>query len=764
MSTILIVDDRADNLLMLRILLESKGYSIVEAVNGKEALNVALSMDTKPSLVISDILMPVMDGFALCHAWMSRDELKSVPFVFYTASYTEDKDMDFGHTLGARRFFIKPIERSILLAEIKKVIDESSDHVAVKPDVAPSNNSDFYKDYNQRLIIKLEDKLVQVEKQNQELMSKELILQETRIALEQRISEREQVERALRESETRLRTIFNNTLDAIVTYSAEGVIESFNIAAEVSFGYVSKEVIGKNIKSLVSEAHWKKINVYMSPSASNAMMKEGNRLYEIEAQRKDGSFFPAEFGVSASRFGDTRIFTAIIRDITQRKQSEAAIYHMAYHDSLTGLVNRNEFERRSKLALENAKKRNVTHVLMYLDLDQFKIINDTCGHDAGDELLRQLAVQLSLKLRDRDTLARLGGDEFGILLENCLTEHAEKIAGNLLKFIKLFRFSWQKKTFGVGASIGLATINPDSQSIGEVMSAADMACYTAKDLGRNRIHIYNESDSDLVQRQSEMQWISRINEALEDKRFYIYQQPIVALNNGGNAIQYCELLIRMLGANGKVIPTGAFIPAAERYNLMSTLDRYVISHAFLHLKSLGAGVNAKPFAKYFINLSGTSLNEETFFSFVQNQLRISQLPPELICFEITETAAITNLNKTLSFIKKVKSMGCSFALDDFGTGLSSFSYLKALPVDYLKIDGGFVCNMLDDSTDCAIVEAINQVGHATGKKIIAESVESMAIKQKLQSIGIDFAQGFEIQEPQLFLNIQQHTQQRLALS
>jgi len=763
-STILIVDDRADNLLMLRILLESKGYTVVEAVNGKEALDTALSMRVKPALIISDILMPVMDGFALCHAWMSREELMSIPFVFYTASYTEDKDMDFGRTLGARRFFIKPIERSVLLNEIKVVLNENCENVVVQCDIESSGSSDFYKDYNQRLVLKLEDKLVQVEKQNQELMSKELMLQETRIALEQRISEREQVEKALRESEARLRTIFNNTLDAIVTYSAEGVVESFNIAAEVSFGYMVKEIIGKNIKSLVSKAHWNKINLYVSPSASAAMIKENNRLYEIEAQRKDGTLFPAEFGVSASHFGHTRIFTAIIRDITQRKQSEAAIYHMAYHDSLTGLVNRNEFERRSKLALENAKNRNVTHVLMYLDLDQFKIINDTCGHDAGDELLRQLAVQLSLKLRDRDTLARLGGDEFGILLENCLTEHAQKIAINLLKFIKLFRFVWQKKTFGVGASIGLATINPDSQSIGEVLSAADMACYTAKDLGRNRIHVYNESDSDLVQRQSEMQWISRINDALEERRFFIYQQPIVALNNEGSTSQYCELLIRMLGSNGKVIPTGAFIPAAERYNLMSTLDRYVISHAFSHLKSLKIDGKGKFFSKYFINLSGTSLNEETFFSFVQNQLRISKLPPELICFEITETAAITNLNKALNFIKKVKSMGCSFALDDFGTGLSSFSYLKTLPVDYLKIDGGFVCNMLDDSTDCAIVEAINQVGHATGKKIIAESVESMAIKQKLQLIGVDFAQGFGIQEPQLFLNIQQHALPSLAIS
>jgi len=749
---------------MLRILLESQGYTVVEAINGKEALDTAFGMHTKPVLVISDILMPVMDGFAFCHAWLSNTELQSIPFVFYTASYTEDKDIEFGHTLGACRFFIKPLDRTILLKEIKNVLDENHEHITTQSNHPSSSNTDFYKDYNQRLILKLEDKLVQVEKQNQELVSKELVLHETRIALELRIAEREKVENALRESETRLRTIFNNTLDAIITYNAKGIIESFNKAAELSFGYKAKEIIGKNIESLVAETHWKKINIHMSPSIANITTKKTNRLYEMEARRKDDTLFPVEFGVSASWCGNAYIFTAIIRDITQRKQSEAEIYHMAYHDSLTGLVNRNEFERRSTLALQSAKQRNVTHVLMYLDLDQFKIINDTCGHDAGDELLRQLATQLSAKFRDRDTLARLGGDEFGILLENCLTEHAQKIAVSLLKCIKLFRFVWKKKTFSVGASIGLATINPNSQSVNEVMSAADMACYTAKDLGRNRIHVYSESDSDLLQRQNEMQWISRINDALENKRFLIYQQPIVALNDNGEHIQYCELLIRMLDPNGKIVPTGAFIPAAERYNLMSTLDRYIISHAFFHLKSLNIGTNHKYFSKYFINLSGTSLNEDAFFSFVQQQLELSRLPPELICFEITETAAITNLNKALNFIKKVKSMGCSFALDDFGTGLSSFSYLKALPVDYLKIDGGFVCNMLDDSTDCAIVEAINQVGHATGKKTIAESVESAEIKQKLQSLGIDFAQGFEIQEPKLFLNIHHQTLPNLALS
>jgi diguanylate cyclase (GGDEF)-like protein len=445
-----------------------------------------------------------------------------------------------------------------------------------------------------------------------------------------------------------------------------------------------------------------------------------------------------------------RLVPAITRELRETKnryahrRAQETIQHLAYHDALTGLANRHEFETQVQKALRSAGD-GVRHALLYMDLDQFKVINDTCGHEAGDELLRQLAVVLRAPVREADTLARLGGDEFGMLLTHCALEHAQQVAERMLQLVKDFRYVWQDKTFSIGASIGLVMLEERSQTLSDVMRIADMACYAAKDRGRNRVHVYRADDAELLQRHGEMQWVARLNHALEENRFELFRQCIAPL--GRNTDLHCEFLLRMLDDRGERILPGAFIPAAERYNLMPAIDRWVVRNVFAYLEERTANSANTNSEIFFINLSGATLSDDQFASYVTDQMLARKLSPAQIGFEITETAVIANLSNAIHFIDKVKQLGCRVALDDFGAGLSSFSYLKTIRADYLKIDGGFIKDMLDDPMDHAIVEAINNIGHVVGLKTIAEFVESDAIKQRLIDIGVDYAQGYAIQRP-----------------
>jgi EAL domain-containing protein (putative c-di-GMP-specific phosphodiesterase class I) len=350
------------------------------------------------------------------------------------------------------------------------------------------------------------------------------------------------------------------------------------------------------------------------------------------------------------------------------------------------------------------------------------------------------------KVRASDLLARLGGDEFGVILEDCNLDMAYRIADGLRQSIKDFRFAWQDRFFEVGASIGLVPISAASGNMTEVLSAADSACYVAKDLGRNRVHIYQPDDDALARRHGEMQWVQRINDGLDDNRFQLYGQHMVPLTAG--APTFCEILLRLHEAEVGLIPPNAFIPAAERYYLMPNIDRWVVARA---LAALGRShwpedTSDQP-VMYAINLSGQSLCDDQFLDFVVTHLQESRVPPGRICFEITETAAIANLTRAIAFIARLKDMGCRFALDDFGSGLSSFGYLKSLPVDYLKIAGNFIQDIVVDPVDHAMVDAINQIGHVMGLTTIAESVENDAILQMLRTLGVDYAQGYGISEP-----------------
>ncbi|MEO0854188.1 MAG: EAL domain-containing protein, partial [Cyanobacteria bacterium J06648_11] len=418
----------------------------------------------------------------------------------------------------------------------------------------------------------------------------------------------------------------------------------------------------------------------------------------------------------------------VFRDVSKSRQLSRQLSHQASHDALTGLVNRREFKSRLAAAIASAREQDLQHVLCYMDLDQFKIVNDTCGHGAGDELLRQLSELLRHRIRTTDVLARLGGDEFGILLLQCPRDRAERIADELREHIASYRFVWQDKIFTVGASIGLVAIDAETCEIEEVLGAADAACYAAKARGRNCIQVYQTDDSNLARQRGERQWITRIEQALAVNRFVLYGQEIVPITtrpDGQPRPHHCEILLRLRDEADQVVPPMAFIPAAERYGLMPQIDRWVVSSFLRQFRTachVGAG---QPCDRVFtINLSGASLSDERFWQFLDAELAQSSLAPQNLCFEITETAAIANLSEVTEFIRKLKQLGCKFALDDFGSGMSSFSYLKTLPVDYLKIDGSFIKSIQSNAIDRVMVESFIDISHAMGIQTIAEFVEN----------------------------------------
>jgi diguanylate cyclase (GGDEF)-like protein/PAS domain S-box-containing protein len=435
------------------------------------------------------------------------------------------------------------------------------------------------------------------------------------------------------------------------------------------------------------------------------------------------------------------------QDITQRKQDAETIHFMAHHDPLTGLTNRYEFERRLEKLLKQTRRNDTTHTLLYVDLDQFKIINDTCGHMAGDAMLKKLAKILTDSIGENDVFARLGGDEFGMLIENTNLAQASVIAEKLLDRIKKFRFVWDDKIFSIGASIGMVLVSALSGTVAELLSAADIACYAAKDMGRNRIHVYSDEDAELVKRHGQMQWVSRISTALEEDRFTMYAQCIVPMDDSATDHRNYELLVRMVDEKGQLVQPGAFLPAAERFDLMPALDRWVVKKAFEYLEGLCAKHADNSGSTLFVNVSGVTLGDREFVDYVLGHLRGVNSSRSRICFEITETAAITNLNQAIEFINAVKQEGCQIALDDFGSGMSSFSYLRTLPIDYVKIDGSIIRGILDDPMNAAIVASVNQIAHSAGLQTIAEWVETGAIQQKLQEMGIDYVQGYAVQGP-----------------
>jgi diguanylate cyclase (GGDEF)-like protein len=432
-------------------------------------------------------------------------------------------------------------------------------------------------------------------------------------------------------------------------------------------------------------------------------------------------------------------------DVTQARTMARQLTWQAGHDALTELHNRHKFEQRLSIVVQRAKLDHSTHALIVMDLDQFKIINDACGHDAGDTLLRQLGAVLKSQIRGGDTLARIGGDEFGILLENCSSEYARRIAESLRQAAREFRFSWGRRTFEIGVSVGMVSITQDSESVSSLLSAADVACHMAKAAGRNRIHMLHPSDAEMNRHRAEVEWASGLNRAIEEGRLRLVVQDAVQLPERVDGKRYQEILLRMIDDKGDAVPTGTFISAAERFNLMPTIDRWVVRNTFalIHGRKLTADANNV----VAINVSGTLINDEDLVPFVQRCLNEFPVPTHHICFEITETAAIRNLDKAAAFIQALKAIGFQFALDDFGVGSSSFAYLKNLSVDYLKIDGSFVRDIGADAINRAMVEAVAKIGRVVGIATVAEWVETEAVLDQVRSIGLDYAQGFAIARP-----------------
>lgn len=555
--------------------------------------------------------------------------------------------------------------------------------------------------------------------------------------------ERTHAEAALSASEQRYRHLYDNNPTMYFTLDHDGRIVSVNRFGAERLGYGTGELTGRSFLDL-----HRKDAALVRASLDECTDRPGEvHEWECRIECQCGDLMWVR--ESARAVMDPAMAPSVLvvcEDTSERRElMRQATYH-ATHDALTGLENRREFENRLARVMETARKHQTDSVLCFLDLDQFKLINDTCGHLAGDELLRQVGEVLCGQVRTRDTVARLGGDEFGILLEHCDIAQGEQVASECLRAVEGIRFHWDERIFTIGVSIGVVAITSDFGRLEDALQAADAACYAAKVDGRNRINIHASADADRDQLRAQALWLTHLSETIRRGALEVVYQPIVPLGLGSGSSTHYEALVRIRDGDGKQVPAAAFLPTAERYSLVSRLDRRVAEFVFDWFCDHPVQVQRLTWCS--INLSAQTLNDTSYLEFVKQNLCNGPLPPHKVCFEITETVAITNITSAKRFMEILKEVGCKFALDDFGSGFSSFSHLKTLPVDFLKIDGAFVRDVDEDPIDFAIVKSLNEIAHVMGKKTIAEYVERETVAQKLRSLGIDYAQGHLFGEPQ----------------
>jgi diguanylate cyclase (GGDEF)-like protein/PAS domain S-box-containing protein len=554
--------------------------------------------------------------------------------------------------------------------------------------------------------------------------------------------ERRRAEIAFQVTEMRFRSLYDDNPSMFFTVERDGSMSSVNRYGAEMLGYEVDGLIGRQFEELYPEEQRATVREQIEQCFHR---QETLHRWEARKAHQDGStlWVRSTARIVVAEDGEPSLLI-VCEDLTETRTLSEILNYESSHDSLTGVLNRREFERRLAEALRGATDTDSEHALCYVDLDQFQLVNETWGHEAGDELLRRLARLLQLQLWPRDALARLGGDEFGVLMEFCSLSEAQVVAASIQEAIESFRFDWEEQRLSVSAGIALVPIGA-GQTISQVMRAVDTACYAAKAAGRNQIHLYNPEDVEIARRQGEMRWVSRILMALQEDRFTLYQQRISPMVNGGGKHHF-EILLRMVDGDDGVIAPGAFLPAAERHRLIERLDRWVIANTLEWLAEQRSRL--QDLFLCAINLSGHSLGNERTLRFLEDQIARFDIPPEKLCFEVTETVAAEDPEKATRFITALRDRGCHFALDDFGTGVSSFGYLRTLPVDFVKIDGIFVKGILDDPADDVLVASINQVAHALGKRTIAEYVEAEGILQRMAEIGVDYVQGFGVGRPQ----------------
>jgi diguanylate cyclase (GGDEF)-like protein/PAS domain S-box-containing protein len=575
------------------------------------------------------------------------------------------------------------------------------------------------------------------------------------VGVEFDITERKLYEDALFKEKESAQITLQSIGDGVITTDGHLVVEYLNPTAEELTGWKFEEAQGRNIDEIFRGFHEETCEPLENPLS--VAIRRARAIKSVRPTlliKRDGNEMYIESTASPIRDGSGAVCGGVLvfHDVSESRELNRKLSYHASHDILTGLVNRREFESRLERSLRSAKARETQYALCHLDVDQFKIINDTCGHSAGDALLGQVGALLKTKIRWRDTLARLGGDEFGVLLESCSLDDALVMAEQLRETIRNYKFVWEERTFKLGCSIGVVPLTGESEDVAAVLSAADSACQAAKEAGRNRVFSFQDNDIDLMRRRREMQWAARINNALEESRFELFRMTIQPLQPDAETGAHYELLLRMKDEAGKIVSPDNFINAAERYGITPQIDRWVVENALRWLVS--EADERERLALCSINLSGQSLGDAEFLPFVQTLLKNSGIDGTKICFEITETAAIASFSQANRFIAALKKEhGCKFALDDFGTGLSSFGYLKHFPVDFLKIDGSFVKEILRDPIDREMVRSINEIGHLTGKKTIAEFAENEEIINMLRSLGVDYAQGYGISAPSRIVKI-----------
>ncbi|HET6603642.1 MAG TPA: EAL domain-containing protein [Xanthomonadaceae bacterium] len=561
------------------------------------------------------------------------------------------------------------------------------------------------------------------------------------------ISQHRLTEIELAAERSRAVTTLGSIADGVIALDFEGRVEYLNPAAERLCGVPSSLAQGLPLEEVLRVQAHGPPPVGLGPVALVAWFR-GFGETAVPVLARDGSRLYLQLSAAVIRTGEEPVAQGLVitfRDTTQTAALMRELEFRASHDALTGLLNREEFDRQLKRLVLDAIGNGTQHALCYIDLDQFKLVNDTCGHAAGDALLREVAGALGAKLSTEDMLARLGGDEFGILMPNRSSGEAARVAQAIVDALARIRFDWNERVFAIGGSAGVTAITRDAGNQESVLIAADAACYVAKERGRNRVHMFEPSDVEVARRQGEMRWIPRLHTALEVGDFVLQAQDIVPTATGERTGRHIEVLLALRSASGQLIPPGEFLPAAQRYGLMGRIDRWVTGRVLEWLDAR-AQRGGEPMQMVAINLSGSSLSDADFREFIEEQIRTVR-DPSAICFEITESEAVANLTEASEFIREMKALGCRFALDDFGSGLSSFAYLKRLPVDLIKIDGQFVRDMAYAPVNRAMVEAIHRIGEVMGLQTVAEFVETREVYEMVRQVGVHYCQGFHFGRP-----------------